>query len=442
MTSAPSQDRAAPAAKLSHTGARASLALLLAINLFNYIDRQVLAAVEPNISAEFFPGGGERADLWMGLLPPAFMVSYMLTAPVFGWLADRTRRWVLIGIGVILWSLASGGSGLAPTIGALLVTRMLVGVGEGAYGPAAPAIISDLYPVKKRGAKLAWFYVAIPVGSALGYVLGGTVARLMHDWRWAFYIVVPPGLLLGALCFAMREPGRGLSDKVASARMLRLADFRQLLRTPSYVLNTLGMTAMTFAVGGMGFWMPRYVAIFRMNADPNTEAGRRVLEAVNFRFGLLIVASGLTATLAGGWLGDKLKPRLPGSYFLISGLGMLLGFPLTLGFMFTPFPLAWVFIFLAAFCLFFNTGPTNTILANVTHPSMRSSAFALNILIIHLCGDAASPFLMPLVKTVLGGSWNTAFGLVAMAFLVGGVLWIWGARYLERDTALAPTRLA
>jgi MFS family permease len=202
------------------------------------------------------------------------------------------------------------------------------------------------------------------------------------------------------------------------------------------------MTAMTFAVGGMGFWMPRYVAIFRLNADPATDAGQRTLQSVNFQFGAVIVVAGLTATLLGGWLGDRLKPRMPGSYFIISGIGMVLGFPLTLAFMWTPFPLAWGFIFLAAFCLFFNTGPTNTILANVTHPSIRASAFALNILVIHLFGDAASPFLMPLVKMVLGGSWNTAFGLVAVAFLVGGVFWLWGARYLERDTRLAPTRLA
>src|ERR1044071_2670437 len=150
--------------------AAASLALLLAINLFNYIDRQVLAAVEPHISREFFPDGGNVADLWMGALAPAFMVSYMLTAPVFGWFADRMRRWALIGIGVLVWTLASGGSGLAPTIGVLLITRMFVGIGEGAYGPSAPTIISDLYPVSKRGRKLAWFYLAIPAGSAPGYV--------------------------------------------------------------------------------------------------------------------------------------------------------------------------------------------------------------------------------------------------------------------------------
>ena len=346
--------------------AAASLALLLAINLFNYIDRQVLAAVEPHISKEFFPEGGHRADLWMGALAPAFMVSYMLTAPVFGWLADRMRRWVLIGVGVVLWSLASGGSGLAPKIaallglsavGVLLATRMFVGIGEAAYGPAAPTIISDLYPVEKRGRKLAWFYLAIPVGSALGYVLGGQVAAIAPSWRWAFYVVVPPGLLLGALCFLMREPRRGLSDAGSTHRVATLADVRILLRTPSYVYDVLGMTAMTFAVGGLGFWMPHYITEFRMHADPATETGHKVLGHVNTTFGAITVVAGLVATLAGGWLGDRLKPRLPGSYFLISGAGMLIGFPFFVLMMLRPFPEAWVYIFLAEFCLFFNTGP-------------------------------------------------------------------------------------
>ena len=327
-------------------------------------------------------------------------------------------------------------------IGILLVTRMFVGIGEGAYGPSAPTIISDLYPVEKRGRKLAWFYLAIPVGSALGYVLGGQAAAIAGNWRWAFYVVVPPGLLLGALCFMMREPARGLSDAGSTRRLATLADIKVLLRTPSYVYDVLGMTAMTFAVGGLGFWMPRYVAVFRMGAVPGTTDGDATLAKVSTTFGALTVVAGLVATLAGGWLGDRLKPRMPGSYFVISGIGMILGFPLFLLAMFRPFPEAWTYIFLAEFCLFFNTGPTNTVLANVTHPSIRASAFALCILTIHLFGDAASPFLMPFVKWTLGGSWNTAFGLVAIAFLVSGAFWLLGARHLQRDTELAPTRLS
>jgi len=324
----------------------------------------------------------------------------------------------------LLWSLASGASGLATGFGVLFLTRCFVGIGEGAYGPVAPTLIADLYPVSQRGSKLAWFYVAIPVGSALGYVLGGLVASWTGDWRWAFYVVVPPGLLLGLLCFLMREPPRGRSRA-------RWKDYKTILRTPSYTLDTLGMTAMTFAMGGIAFWMPRYVLTDRGWGDPAT---------VNVVFGAIVVVTGLSATLLGGWAGDRLRGRFAGSYFLVSGCAMLLGFPFVLLVLWTPFPYAWIFVFLCCFCLFFNTGPTNTILANVTHPSVRASAFGLNILIIHLLGDAFSPKIIGLIS----GYWdmNMGFMLVSLMFLVSAALWLWGARYLERDTALAPTRLA
>src|SRR3954470_3809852 len=149
-----------------------ALALLLGINLFCYLDRYILAAIIPKIKAEFLAGDAD-ANGKAGLLTTAFLVSYMLTAPVFGWLADRFSRWVIIGCSVALWSLACGASGLAGSFFALLLTRAFLGIGEAGYGPAAPTIISDLYRVEKRGAVLAWFYMAIPVGSAFGYVLGG-----------------------------------------------------------------------------------------------------------------------------------------------------------------------------------------------------------------------------------------------------------------------------
>lgn len=436
-------------------GARVSLVLLLLINLFNYIDRQVLAAVEPLIAAELFPHvDGKPSDpneeLKMGLLATAFLVSYMLTAPLFGWLGDRWKRWALIGIGVLLWTVASGASGLVKETEALLmsvgigsvsafvvllVTRMFVGVGEGAYGPIAPAVISDMYPVSRRGKVLAWFYVAIPVGSALGYVLGGLVGG-HFGWRWAFYSVVPPGIALAVWCFFRADPPRGRSEGeggVGASRQARWADYLVLLRTPSYVLNVAGMTAMTFAIGGVSFWMPRYIAVFR-------KAGE--LSDVNLIFGAITVVAGLGATLAGGWAGDRLRTRLPGAYLLVSGTAMLVGFPLFLAVLVTPFPLCWVVIFLACFALFFNTGPSNTAIANVAHPALRATAYAVCILVIHALGDAISPPLIGKVNGLAGGNMNVGFGVVSGAFLMAGVFWLWGARHLGRDTAAAPTRLA
>jgi MFS family permease len=363
----------------------------------------------------------------------------MLIAPLFGWLADRTSRWALVGVGVIIWSLASGASGVdwgVPVTTAfwlLLITRCFVGVGEGGYGPVAPTMISDLYPIERRGQVLAWFYVAIPVGGALGYALGEVVQRAL-DWRWAFYVVLPPGILLGLWCFFMRDPPRGQADSVTTepGRKAGLREYLALFRIPSYTLNTIGMTAMTFAIGALAWWMPDYLEHHQvpdvLGLGPKTF------------FGVLTAVAGLAATLLGGLAGDWLRPRWSGSYFIVSGIALCLACPVIWLMTAVPFPLAWVFVFLAVFCLFFNTGPTNTILANVTHPSVRASGFAINILVIHALGDAISP---PVIGYISGLT-SMAFGfqVVSLMALAGGLLWLWGARYLERDTALAPTRLA
>jgi MFS transporter, Spinster family, sphingosine-1-phosphate transporter len=448
-----------PAAVANHvaSGARWSLCLLLTINLFNYIDRYILAAVVPEVQRDF-----NASDKVMGLMATAFLLSYMCFAPLFGWLADRYRRWMLIGGAVLVWSLASGATGLAATLTMMFLLRIFVGVGEAAYGPVAPTIIADMYPVARRGQVLAWFYVAIPVGTALGFLLGGRVLAMGFSWHWAFFFVVPPGLLLGVLALLMRDPPR--EDVAGGAagekrQPARLADYKKLLRIPSYLLNTAGMTAMTFSMGGIAFWIPKYLVWRKIQAgelDPANELLRKAaLTSANDAFGPIIVVTGLVATLGGGWLGDKLRPRWSGSYFLVSGIAMLLAFPVFLLLPITPFPAAWLLIAVVSFCIFFNTGPTNTILANVTHPSIRAAGFALNIFIIHALGDACSPFVIGWINeafegkpnpvilaageagAVFRGNMDAGFMAVSGMIFLSGLLWLWGARYLERDTQRA-----
>jgi MFS family permease len=442
-TPLPAHDAPAP-------GARSALILLIAINLFNYIDRTILVAVEPEIRKEFFPGeidpttnkekldaAGEPltapgARFYMGLLSSAFLVCFMLFAPLFGYLANRFGRWHLVAIGLVLWTIASGASGLASTFLILLLTRCFVGIGEAVYGPVAPTMLSDLYPVRRRGAIIAWFYAAIPVGGAIGFLLGPMLAR-HYDWRHAFYVVVPPGILLAVICFFMPEPKRGQLDGTADQpqRQETWSDYLILFRTPSYVLNLVGLTMMTFAIGGMMAWVADYL-IYRKAPPLFGMPAREV-------FGPIVALTGLFGTLLGGWAGDRLRGVVPGAYFFVSGLAMVIAFPMLLLMIYLDFPYAWLPMTLFVFLLFFNTGPANAIVANVSHPLLRAPAFALVILISHALGDIISPPLMGAVSDASNPNW--AFGMVSLSVLIGGIAWLCGMKYLDRDTELAPTRI-
>ena len=400
------------------SGARTALALLLGINLFNYIDRQILASVEPEIRATFFAASNPNAMAITGTLGTAFLVTYMLAAPLLGWLSDRFSRWIIIGSAVVLWSLASGASGLAATFAALFITRVFVGIGEGGYGPAAPTVLADLFPLQTRGRVMAVFCAAIPVGSALGYVLGGLINEHL-GWRWAFYLVAPPGLLLGLLCFFQRDPRtRGIVRP--ETQRASCEDYLTLFRTPSYVFNCAAQTAMTFAIGGIGFWVAEYLK-FRGQPASSTKF-----------FGAIIVVAGLVSTLLGGWAGDRLRKTYTGSYFLVSGIGMIIAFPLFVAMLFTPFPAAWYLMFGSVFFMFLNTGPSNTALANVALPRVRATAFALNILVIHALGDAAA---FPTIGFIAGHTnMTTAFLFVSGMMLLSGVIWLSGMKFLGADT--------
>jgi MFS transporter, Spinster family, sphingosine-1-phosphate transporter len=407
--------------KKTMSGARTALVLLLAINLFNYIDRQILAALEPDIRASFFAADDVNAMWKTGLLGDAFFVTYMVSAPILGLLADRFSRWIIVGSAVILWSLASGGSGLAATFALLFATRVFVGIGEGGYGPAAPSILSDLFPIETRGRIMAIFCAAIPVGSALGYVIGGLIGAHL-GWRWAFYLVTPPGLLLGLLCFWQRDPRVTANNLVQKSPRRSIRDYLNLFRTRSYLINCIAQTLMTFVTGGLGYWVSAYLEYRHQNP-----ASSRTI------FGLITVVAGLVSTLLGGVIADKLRSRFAGSYFWVSGIGMLIACPLFITTLYIPFPAAWITMFLAIFFLFLNTGPSNTALANVSLPAVRATAFAANIFVIHALGDVQAFWLLGYI----GGHTNmhVAFLCVSAIIFASGLSWLIGVKYLPADTA-------
>jgi predicted MFS family arabinose efflux permease len=398
------------------------LLLLFGVNLFNYIDRQILFAVFPALKADL-----HLSDTQLGLLASAFMWVYLSAAPVFGFLADRRSRPRLMGVGVGLWSAATALSGLVRGYGQLLVGRALVGIGEASYGSVAPAMLSDAYDPAHRGRALAVFSMAIPVGSALGYLLGGILERVF-GWRAAFFVVGLPGMWLAWTVGRRSDvPRGGLSERTEApprSAVPRMADYRELLTTRSYLLNCLAMTAMTFAVGGLAAWVPTYLVRVR---------GMELAEA-NLAFGLLTLVSGLGGTVTGGWLGDRLLARIPAAYFLVSGVGLALSVPCAAAVILLD-DRAWVLaaIFLAEVFIFLNTGPLNAIIANVSRPEVRATAYAANIFIIHALGDAISPAIVGVISDRLGLA--TAFWIAPLALALAALFCFWGMRHFSSDIA-------
>jgi MFS family permease len=400
---------------------RYALGLLLAVNLLNYIDRQVLFAVFPLIKADL-----QVTDTQLGFLGSAFMLSYMLLAPLFGWLGDRWNRIRLASGGLVVWSLATVLAGYAPGYRTLLAARATVGIGEASFGTVSPGLVADFFPREQRGRILSWFYVAIPVGSAIGYLLGGLLGQ-RFGWHTAFLMVGLPGLLLAVPVWLLRTPKRGGDDAAAQAPAAKApAGYSALFKNRSYVTNTAAMAAMTFAIGGLAQWLPSFL---------NRAHSLDVAQA-NTLFGATTVLAGILGTLAGGWLGDRWQKKSDKGYLLVSAWGFLLGTPFAVWAILAPgLTACLIAIFLAEFFLFLNTGPLNTVIINVTAPAVRAMAFAVNILFIHALGDAVSPSILGWLSDRWG--LRSALMITPCAMALAGLLCFFCSRFVAQDMAHA-----
>ena len=401
------------------------LGLLTLINVLNYLDRYVGAAILPLMLA-----GLALSDAAGGTLQSAFIVTYALVSPAAGWLGDRHPRLVISAIGVGVWSLATIGSGLAPTYAALLAARAVTGVGEASYSVVTPSVIADLYPPERRGRALALFYAAIPMGTALGYVVGGAIGTAW-GWRSAFLVAGAPGALLALALLLVREPRRGVfdTDTVAPTGLGLGPSLRALRARRSYVFNTVGQVIYTFALGGLATWMPTYFV--RERGLP--------LSAATFRFGAVLLLAGFGGTLVGGALGDWMARRVRAGHFLVSGWALLVSTVFaTVAVLSSEPSVYWPAIGAALLLVFLNVGPLNAAMANVLPPDLRARGIAISTMAMHLLGDAASPWLIGLSSDRVG-LMVPVFG-TGLLLGVSGVILLLGARSLDHDlrSALPP----
>lgn len=408
------------------------LVLLTGLNLLNYIDRLVLSAVLPKIQADL-----DLSNFEGGLLATIFLVSYMVTAPAFGSLGDRTTRKGLIALGVLVWSLATIASGFATNALTLFVARAFVGIGEASYATLAPTIIDDVTPPERKGRALGIFYLATPIGAALGYLIGGFVEK-HWGWQAAFYVAGVPGIALALACLAIQEPARKMRTEKADI----LRDIGTLVRLPDYRRAVLGYCAYTAAVGAFSYWAPKFL-FTRYGLD---------LASANFRFGIITVVAGGLSTLLGGTWADRTRRRIEGTgtssasataegaaraeggandakivrgLLKICAVGSFVGAPLSVLAFLSPQPGAFfVAVFFCILALFVSTSPINAVILGSVPPDLRASAMALSIFAIHVLGDLWSP---PLVG-FLADRLPIQLAMMTLPAAIAVSAWIWRPR--------------
>ena len=443
----------------------ATFAILVFINALNYTDRWTVAAIITNLengtTNEF---GSAISDTEAGFLTTSFILSFMVFSIPFGVLGDRYKRTWLMGLGLIIWSGATLAASFAPTYWFLLLMRTFVGIGEASYATIAPTLIADMFPTRLRLRMLSIFYLVIPFGTALGFILAA-VAQMYAEhvlevttgqWRWALRITPPFGFLAVLLIvFVAKEPPRGKSEEAfnSSVSFIAKSNWKSVLKDIFYVMtnrsflfSTLGFTGVAFATGALAQWAPRYTTL-TSDAYFNSIISSNLCSII---FGVASGIGGLTGTLFGSELSKFLSKYTGRSDMYVCALGMLLSGPLlyitltvTQYSIWSGFPL----VSLCVFLISFNWAPNANILLYIIVPQRRSTAEAFQILVSHMLGDAASPTLVGAVSDWLRGSdttltaqassLQTSLYITCFVSCISGLLYLYGSLYVCRDRAAA-----
>ncbi len=400
----------APTSRASVAGATTALVLLTALNFVNYIDRYILPGVQEQIKHEF-----TISDAQIGRLTLWFMLAYMATSPVTGWLGDRFPRKPMIVAAALFWSGINFFTASVHSYDSLNLRHAALGVGEASFGIFAPSLLADFYPPTQRNRVLTIFNIAIPVGAALGYLIGGSVGE-RYGWRSSFIVSAVPGVVIALLiAVLMKEPARDAATR-AKAR-LEKADVLSLARNPAYLCSVLGYTAVTFSLGGISWWMPSFLQ--RMTGRSQSSAA--------FLMGAITVAAGLCGTILGGAVAQRWSRRTPRALYLIPAIGAALAVPPALVCFFGPRSLTLPGLAGAVFLIFLGTGPVNASTINAVRPEIRATALAGQLFLIHALGDAISPSVIGAVSDRS----NLAVGLAStlVTLLLASVIFYVGARF-------------
>ncbi|KAM9846835.1 protein spinster homolog 3 [Aulostomus maculatus] len=434
---------------ISKTRAYVAVAVLCYINLLNYMERYTIAGVLLNIQTFFNIG-----DSTAGLLQTVFICSFLLFAPLFGYLGDRYNRIYIMAGGLSVWLVTATGSSFVTKsyFGLLVLMRGLVGIGEASYSTVAPTIIGDLFTGAQRSIMISAFYIFIPVGSGLGYITGSSVASLTGDWHWALRITPILGLVgLILLVFLCPNPPRGAAETHGDGvkgQSSYLEDIKYLLKNKSYVWSSLGVTAMAFLTGALAFWMPTFLSRAQVTQGLRPPCSKEPCNSTDsYIFGAVTVVSGILGVVVGTSLSRCLRDKVPNADPLICSVGMLGSVPclfITIFVASVNIPVTYVFIFIAEVLLSLNWSLLADILLYVVVPTRRATAEALQISMCHLLGDAGSPYLIGTISDAVRRSkpspaeWSFpslqySFLLCPFIGILGGLFFLMTALYIDED---------
>ncbi len=429
-------------------GAKFALAVLFGMNLLNYVDRYIFFSVGGAITKDL-----GLTDTGFGLLAGSFMIVYTFVSPLVGVLGDRIDRRKLLAFGVGLWSVATLGTAVAQNYNQMFFWRALLGVGEASYGVIAPALLADLFDARRRGRVMGLFYLALPVGAAIGFVIGGVVTQYA-SWRASFLVVGFPGLLIALLGLRILDPGRGAAEARANSGKSErpgLSDYLLLFRNRTFLLNTAGMAGVTFATGAFASWGSQFYT--RVRGMNHAEASKWL--------GILMAIAGLVGITMGTWLTDLMLRKTRRAYLIWASIAIAVAVPFGLAGVLAPdVKTSLALLFLSSILMASVLGPCNTVTANVVPAAERAAGYALSIFLVHIFGDISSPILVGTVSDRLGrsaiadsrlatalesvgavtvdGTNLTAGLLLVIPALVLAVVFFWiGSFFLPRDQARA-----
>ena len=398
-----------------------ALVTLSLLNLLNYADRYVVSSLVPFLEKSIDQGGLALTHTQSGWLYSAFIVVYMIAAPAFGFIADRFPRLHVLAAAVAFWSVLTLLGGFAWGFWSLLIMRALTGIGEAAYASVAPAVLADEFPAKQQSRAMAFFNAAIPVGAAIGFTLGGVVGS-MYGWREAFFVAGGPGLFLALVIYFLRDPKRGAMDAhVVVNAPPNVRDAVGILFRPRWLWTTMGYALQTAGFGSLGFWTPTYLE----------KAWGLSVESSSGMFGAVIVITGITGTMAGGFLGDWWYQRKPTAHLWICGITSFLAAASIMFVLYAPNVTAmWCGVTLGSFFLVMSVGPVHAHLVHILNPAERGTGMALAIFVLHVFGDVPA---VPMIGWIAQGSgWKIAYMSIPLFIFLAGLIWCGGAMYEGR----------